>query len=156
MGQIQQFFSKVDRTDEFCDEVRKHRMRPPRAFYGKYKYFKIYDKEDANYINILEKKFNFSEKEDYCNELIKEENTLYLFTYFDLLILNKKNIQIIYKISFSYIEKVIKNQNEINIYLNEKGKKTYNGNIIHFQCENIVIAEKVSKILNDKFRYNIS
>ena len=156
LGQIQQFFSKVDRTDEFCDEVRKHRMRPPRAFYGKYKYFKIYDKEDANYINILEKKFNFSEKEDYCNELIKEENTLYLFTYFDLLILNKKNIQIIYKISFSYIEKVIKNQNEINIYLNEKGKKAYNGNIIHFQCENIVIAEKVSKILNDKFRYNIS
>ena len=156
LGQIQQFFSKVDKTDKFCDEVRKYRMRPPRAFYGKYKYFKIYDKEDANYINILEKKYNFNEKEDYCNELIKDENNLYLFTYFDLLILIKKNIQILHKISFSSIDKVSINQNEINIYLNEKGKKTNNGNIIHIKCENIVIAEKVSKILNDKFRYNIS
>ena len=155
-GQIQQFFSKVDKTDEFCDEVRKHRMRPPRAFYGKYKYFKIYDKEDANYIHILEKKYNFKEKEVYCNELIKDENHLYFFTFLDLLILNKKTLHIIHKISFSSIDKVIKNQNEINIYLIEKGKKSNNGNIIHIQCENIMIAEKVSKLLNNKSKYNIN
>ena len=154
-GQIEHFFINIDKTDVNCIEVQKKRIRYPRAFYGKYKYFKIYNKDDAMYFDILENKYNFEKNGVYCNELVKGINLLFLFTNADLLIFKIQNYENICKVNFASIDSIRCEKENIITYFNEEGKKKNNCNDICIFCENNSIAEKVEKILNDKYR-NIS
>ena len=156
-GQIQHFFINIDKTDKNCVEVQKNRIRLPRALYGKYKYFKPYNKDDALYFDILKNKYLLEENGIYCCELEKGSNYLYLFTNLDLLVFDVGTYENIAKINYSSIIKVENEKNNIIISLNEVQNSNYNNNnnYITICCESIPIAENVSKILKDKqTKYN--
>ena len=147
-GQIQHFFFNIDKTDKNCVEVQKNRIRRPRALYGKYKYFKPFDEDDAKYFDILKNKYNLEENDIYCCELVKASQYLYLFTNLDLIVFDIGDYKDIAKVNYLSIIKVNKEKNNINIFLNE------DKNIV-ICCESISIAETVSKILSDKqTKYN--
>jgi hypothetical protein len=153
-GQIQHLFINIDKTDKNCIEVQKNRDRPPRALYGKYKYFKPFNNDDAIYFDILKHKYHLEENGIYCCELIKGSNYLYLFTNLDLLIFNIGNYVNNAKIKYSSIIKVKNEKNNIIIDLNEDKNSNDNKNIA-ICCENTSIAENVTKILSDKqTKYN--
>ena len=154
LGQIQQFFINKNKTDKNCVEVRKNRFRPPRAFYGKYKYFKIYDKNDADYIDKLENKYNFENNGVYLDELFKGEKNIYYFTNIFLFVFVKNSFEICSKVEYASIDEVNFDKQILAIYFNEDGKKKNNCNLISILCENNYTAEKVAKLLNDKYKNN--
>jgi hypothetical protein len=69
-GQIQQLFTNPNKTDKYCTDVQKGRIRHPRAFYGKYKYFKKYNMNDAKYLELIEDKFNLEKSGIYSKKFI--------------------------------------------------------------------------------------
>ena len=142
-GQIQHLFINIDKTDKNCVEVQKNRIRRPRALYGKYKYFKPFDNDDAVYFDILKNKYHLEENGIYCCDLVKGSNYLYLFTNLDLIVFYIGDYKDIAKINYSSIIKVTKEKNNIIIFLNE-------GKNISICCESVSLAENVSKILSDK------
>ena len=152
LGQIQQFFISKSKTDKKCIEVQKNRFRPPRAFYGKYKYFKIYDKDDADYNNKLENKYNFEDNGVFLDEIFKGEKNIYYFTNRFLFVFIDNTFEINSKVEYASIDKAKFDQENLFVYFNEEGKKKNNCNFIPIICENNNIAEKVSQLLNDKYK----
>jgi hypothetical protein len=153
-GQIQHLFININNTDKKCVEVQKNRIRQPRALYGKYKYFKPFNKDDAIYFEILKNKYRLEENGIYCCELVKGSKFLYLFTNLDLLVFNLGDYENIAKVKFTSIIKVENENNNIIVVLNEDINCNDNKNI-SICCESISIAENVSKILSDKqTKYN--
>ena len=155
-GQIQHLFINRNKTSKNCTDVQKSRLRPPRAFYGKYKYFKNYEEDDAVLFDKLENKYNFEKYEIFFNELIKEEKYIYLFTNIFLFVFVNISYDIISKIEYASIDKVINNEENVIIYLNEKGKiknKVYYLSII---CQDSSTAEEITKLLNNKYKYSSS
>ena len=113
-GQIQHFFINKNKTDKNCVEVQKNRFRTPRAFYGKYKYFKIYDKDDADYINKLDNKYNFENNGVYLDELFKGGKNVYYFTNIFLFVFVDNTFEINLKVEYASIDKANVDQENID------------------------------------------
>ena len=154
-GQIEHFFTKKNKTNKDCEEVQKNRYRIPRAFYGKYKYFTIYDKNDAYYFDKLEKKYKFEENGVYLYELLKGENNIYIFTNIFFFIFEIFRLENSSKVEYASIDKTLLDKKNIIVYFNDEGKKKNNCNELSIFCENKYIAEKVSKLLNDKYKNSV-
>ena len=151
-GQIQQFFVNRNKGDKNCTEVQNNRYRAPRAFYQKYKYYKIYNKDDAFYFDKLENKYNFSFNEVYLCEMIKGDKNIYVFTNIFFYVFIDKSFEISSKIEYASINNVISEQDSILVYFNEEGKKKNNVDNLYVFCEKNDLAEKVEKLLNDKYK----
>ena len=151
-GNIEQFFLNRNNDDISCTEVQNNRYRTPRAFYEKYKYYKIYDKDDAYYFDKLENKYNFSEKEVYLCEMIKGEKNIYVFTNVFFYVFIDKGFELSSKIEYASIDKIISDQENFIVYLNEEGIKKNNKDSFYIVCENNDLAEKVKNLLNDKYK----
>ena len=154
LGQIEQLFINKNKTSKNCTEVQNNRYRIPRAFYGKYKYFKNYDTEDAIHFDKLENKYNFEGNEIYFNELIKEQKYIYLFTNIFLFVFINISYEIVAKIEYASIDKAIFNEENVIVYLNEKGKIKNKVNSLYIQCEDSSTAENIAKLINDKYKNN--
>ena len=145
LGQIKQLLqiNISDDNDWRCTDVQKNRIRPTRAFYGEYKYFKIYNKDDADYFDIINKKYNLVNNKLYCVKLIKDKKYVYLFTNKSLFVLNEKGLGMIFNIEYINVKNVdIKNNNVIVFYSG--------GNNIEICCWNKEITEKVVKSLKEE------
>ena len=151
-GQIKQFLqiNITDDNDRRCTDVQKNRIRPTRAFYDEYKYFKIYNKEDAIYFDILNKKYNLAINNLYCVNLIRDKKYVYLFTNKSLLVLNEKGLEMIFNVEYSNVKDIIiKNNNVIVCYID--------GNNIEICCLDNTVTEKVVKILREEItKFNVS
>ena len=154
-GQIQKLFVNQNKTSKNCIEVQKNRYRVPRAFYGKYKYFRIYNENDAIYFNKLEKKYNLEQNGIYIHELLKGEQNIYVFTNNFIFVFENINYKECFVMEYASIYNVKCNNEKVTIYLNEEGKKKYkHNNELFFICENNAIADKIVKMLKDKYRNN--
>ena len=155
LGQIEQFFTSSNKTDKKCIDVQKKRIRYPRAFYDKFKYYKKYDEIDAINFEKLEKKFKLEKNPIYLTDIIDDKIYLYTFTnkYLVVLLKEKNDIRSINKnVDYSFVEKVeIVDNNKVKIYFNEKGlKENKNFDHITLSCENEYNAEKIKALLEEK------
>ena len=87
-GKFKNIFS-LDKLfeEDSNDEVKKKRIRVPRAFFGKFKYFKEYDKEDAILIKNMYSYNKFLNNNYYPIRIIKGKKEFYLFTFLSLFII---------------------------------------------------------------------
>ena len=155
LGQIEQFFTSSNKTDKKCIDVQKKRIRYPRAFYDKFKYYKKYGEIDAINFEKLEKKFKLEKNPIYLTDIIDDKIYLYTFTNKYLVVLLKENndIRSINKnVDYSFVEKAeIVDNNKVKIYFNEKGlKENKNFDHITLSCENEFNAEKIKALLEEK------
>ena len=155
IGQIEQFFTKSNKTDEKCTDVQRGRIRHPRAFYGKYKYFKKYNMNDAKYLELIEDKFNLEKSGIYLSDFILDKNYSFCFTDYYLLILENDSLNKYNFINYFFIDSAVSDKNKIIVYLNKEGKNQHKVDNVTINCENEVIAQNISKLLNENSKINI-
>ena len=145
-GQFKNMFSFDDDEDKY-QNAQKNRLRMPRVFYGKFKYFKEYDEEEAI---LIKNTFHVNKqlKIYYPTRIIKGKKEFYLFTTIAMFQINKANFELNWNIDYYYI-KTIEIIDTIKIKIN------YNQDIdskacCMFKCENEEIAKSVAQCLNEE------
>ena len=140
-----------ENNNEFLEEQLIYRKRSKRAFYGKFKYFKEFNQDDAYYFDIIPKKLNNTGMTFIFTNLVKgSSNNLYVFTNSSLLMMST-NIEVYNTIYFFYIANVSWKNNQILINYNQNidGR-----NYCQFNVENDNVAEKVCSILIEETAKN--
>ena len=138
-------------TDKSGKELWRKRIRPPRAFYDKYKCFKSYNEIDSIYFDKIEEKYSYLMNKLYYKNIIKGIKKVYLFTDSCLLVLRNEDLEIIDQVKYinvkSIKEEIKEDQINIVLCLNQKidGKDIYKVN-----CEDKTICHRVSKILQEE------
>ena len=128
------------------------RFRPPRAFYGKYKFFKNFNRDDANILDKLKNKYDFFKNESYyfCN-YIKGNKYIYIFTNLSIYIMDN-NLNILFNVDyFTILDIKIENDNLIKVYFNQD---IDNSNFCIITCEGKVITYQLYNILWEQLRFN--
>ena len=138
---IAKIFSSNNLEEKIIKNVKYQRM-----FFGKYKYFKKYDKEESKAFNIISKKFSYFG--DFCyTGLIQGKNFYYLFTTVSLIILDAKITQIFSDINYIFIKEINIKDNIIYIKYNQD----LDGNSESFiKCEDNNTAGKVGKFFKEQ------
>ena len=154
MGHIISGFNQNKVNKEF----KKNRLREPRPFYGKYKYFKEYDENDVEVIKsaLLINKNKIQDKQN-STKIIKDKNYLFLFTNCNILCFNSKKHNLIWKYDYNIIDKSINSDNSLMIFY--KNRQVKNNNAFEScNCENSDISNEVATTINEeivKYRDNI-
>ena len=133
--------------DSSEDEVKKHRKRYPRAFFGKFKYFKEYDRSEAILIKNIFNVNKFLNDKYYPIKIIKGDKEIYLFTTIAMFCSNYTNYQLRWNIDYYSIKKVEAQKFKVLVYYNQSIDSK---NSCWFECENEEIAKKVAKCLNEE------
>ena len=127
-----------------------NRKRIQRPFYGKFKYFKEFNQDDAYYLDLFQKNNNSFFNNLIVNNLIKDNDNLYVFTNSCLLIMNSK-LEIYDNIHYFYIDEVITENNTIYIKYNQD----IEGNsFTNFYVENDKLVKQISYILTEETAKN--
>ena len=139
-------------------EFKKNRLREPRPFYGKYKYFKEYDENDVEVIKsaLLINKNKIQDKQN-STKIIKDKNYLFLFTNCNILCFNSKKHNLIWKYDYNIIDKSINSDNSLMIFYKNRQEKNKNA-LESCNCENADISNEVATTINEeivKYRDNI-
>ena len=154
LGQIGQIFINSKTTSKNCTDVQKGRIRYPRAFYGKYKYFKKYNSNDAKYLDILENKFNLEKSGIYLSDFIPGKKLLFAFTNYHLVVLETNSLKEYINVDYSFIDRAECDKNIVIIYLNAKGKNQKKVEQLPINCDIASNAENISQILNENCKNN--
>ena len=154
LGQIGNFFIYSNKTSKKCTDVQKGRMRPPRAFYGKYKYFKKYNSNDAKYLELLENKFNLEKNGIYLSDFILGKKYLFAFTNYHLVVLETNTLKEYINVDYTFIDRADCDKNYVLIYLNAKGKNQKKTEQLPLNCDTDSNAEIISQILNENCKNN--
>ena len=154
MGHIISGFNQNKVNKEF----KKNRLREPRPFYGKYKYFKEYDENDVEVIKsaLLINKNKIQDKQN-STKIIKDKNYLFLFTNCNILCFNSKKHNLIWKYDYNIIDKSINSDNSLMIFYKNRQEKNKNA-LESCNCENADISNEVATTINEeivKYRDNI-
>ena len=128
------------------DDVNKRRYRDKRAFYGKFKFFKEYEKRDSYFINDFFKKYKYLRNKYYPLHIIYGFKRFYLFTNISLLIIDYKNYDIINDIYYIFIKSVKSEKFEVKIEFNQKidDKDKY-----VIECDDETITNNILNTLNE-------
>ena len=138
--------------------IEKDRNRESRMFYGKYQYFKNYNKDEALNAKNFKKCFsNYLKNDEYLLNIIREDKNYYIFTENNFIIFNiNKNEEPVYIKLYNNIDKIEKkDENHIIIF-----NKSKNNNSIPFSmalkdkknCKNIYkIFNEILTKFNDEF-----
>ena len=138
-------------NNEIYNEEQYNRKRIQRAFYGKFKYFKEFNQDDAYYFDLIPKRLNHTGMQFiFTNLVIGSKNNLYVFTNSALLMMTS-NVEVYNTIYYFYIQNVERNNNQILINYNQNidGRNYY-----QFQAENEKIAQNVCSILIEETAKN--
>ena len=136
---------------EMLDDQIYNRKRLPRAFYGKFRYFKEFNADDAQYFDLIPKRLSNTGMKFIFTNLVKgKNNNLYVFTNSMLLMLSS-NIEIFNTIYYYYIANTQWKYNEIYIQYNQNidGR-----NFCRFKVENESMAQKICNILIEETAKN--
>ena len=148
IGQIKNIFI-LDESN--MNDMNSKRYREKRAFYGKFKYFKEYDKKDAYFINGFFEKHKYMRNKYYPLHIIFGYKQFYLFTNISMLIVGYKNFSWISVIDYFYIKEVKADKFEVKVEYNQVIDSENNCTIL---CEDELIASNVSKSLNEEMLNN--
>ena len=128
------------------------RFRPPRAFYGKFKFFKNFNRDDANILNKLKNKYKFFNNGSYyfCYYL-KGKQYIYIFTNLSVYIMDN-NLNIFFNVDyFTILDIKIENDNIIKVFFNQV---VDNSNSCTITCENKLITNQFYNILLEQLKFN--
>ena len=144
VGQFKNLFSYDDTSK---DNVKNNRERDPIPFYGKFKYFKTYNRTDAYLIYNTFSKNSFL-KSKYCPvRIVVGYKSFYLFTTIALLLVSHTNFIVCWNIDYFSIKNAESNNNYVKVKYNQKiDGKDY----CTITCENEDIAREVAKSLNEE------
>ena len=149
---IQDIFDMEDSYNELSyDNQKFNRKRIQRAFYGKFKYFKAFNQDDAYYFDIIPQRLSNTGMQFIFTNLVKGSNTnLYVFTNSALLMMTA-NIEVYNTIYYFCIANVNWNNNQIYINFNQNidGR-----NYLNFCVENENVAHIVCNILMEETAKN--
>ena len=143
IGKFKNIFSIDEQYKK--DKITK-RFREKRAFYGKFKYFKEYDENDAYLMNNFFEKYKYLRKY-YPLHIIRGFKIFYLFTTLSMIIIEYTNFNLINNIDYFYIKNARAEKLEVKIEYNQVIDSADNYTIL---CENEDIAINVSKSLNEE------
>ena len=132
--------------DDNEEDDKNERIRIPRAFYGKFRYFKEFNKDHAFYFDLIPKKMsNNSMNFVFIDLIITNNNNLYVFTNMSLILMNTY-MEVYNVIYYFYIEEVKFDRNTIYIKYNQP----IDGNLyFQFKEQNEIIAKKIAQKLDD-------
>ncbi len=88
------------------------------------------------------------------NELLKGKKNIYVFTNILLFVFADVTYELCSKLEYASIDRIIVDQVNLVVYLNDKGKKKNNMNNLSIFCENNAMATNIAKILNEKYKNN--
>ena len=145
IGQIKQLFNK-DKTDENSIDVQKNRIRYPRIFYGKYKYIKNYNEEEAKIIDNFISKYQKDFKEIYCNDLLQNKNYIFYFSGLSLFVCTK-DYELYYKIDYKNIDRIDNEEENLIIKYKKENEEENPPTVIN--CDKDYFAKKLVKLLNN-------
>ena len=153
LGQFINFIDNLIDEEEPTDKnFQKKRKREVRPFYGKFKYYKEYNKSDAIIIkNIFSNSKNAILKKYYPLKIIEEKNHFYLFTTISMLYMNSVKYQILWNVDYFAIKSVTVVDNKVIVLYNQKIDNFESGS---FQCEKKEIAREVAETLNEEVLKN--
>jgi len=146
LGNIKNFFTfDLFKDEEISNDVTKNRIRVPRIFYGKFKYFKEYSKDDAILIRNIYSKNSILENKYYPLHLIQQKKTLLLFTTIGIFSIDAQTYNAQWNIDYYSIKDA--KFGGLNVYVN------YNQVIdsetrCYFECDTNKIAEEVANYIN--------
>ena len=141
VGQFKNMF-KVDETVK--DNVQKNRFRQPRAFYGRFKYFQVYNQVEAYLINNIFDKNKFLKNKYYPVNTISGPKTVYLFTTLSMFLASQNTFDLFGNVDYYSIKKVESEKNFIIVTYNQIIDSKEQCKI---KCEDEDIAKKVAKTL---------
>jgi len=145
-GKIFSFIFSKDNNNNRNKYCFINSKRLPRVFYGKFKYFKEYDKDDAILINNTFKKNKILEKY-YPTRIIKGYKEFYLFTTIAMFNISKTNYYLNWNIDYFSIKSVEVDKLIIKVYYNQMIDSKISD---FFQCEDEEIAKYVAECLNEE------
>ena len=150
---IKGFFGNVKKilfifgNEKYSNEVQNKRIRSPRAFYDKYKYFKTFNETEAIYFEKIETKYPSLVNKFYYKNIIKGQKKIYLFTDSSFLILRIEDLEIFEQFKYIKIKDIKEEKNFLLINFNQKVDSV---NSIKINCEEKTICHKVNKILQEE------
>ena len=148
LGQLKNIFS-IDYTN--LDDINNNRYREKRSFYGKFKYFKEYEKHDSYFINAFFTKYKYLRNKYYPLRIIYGFKRFYLFTNISLLIIDYKDYDIINDLYYFCIKSVKSDKFEVKIEYNQK---IDNQDKYVIECDDETIANNILKSLNEEIINN--
>ena len=148
VGQIKNFFSFGNNN---FDNLNSNRFRLKRAFYGKFQYFKEYEKQDAFFIDAIYTRHKYLKNSYYPLRLIYGFKQLYFFTNISLLIIDYKTYNILKELHYFYIKDSKADKSEVTIEFSQKIDKKDNYVI---KCEDETYANNISNSLNEEIINN--
>ena len=128
-------------------DVLNKRIRPPRAFYDKYKYFKSFNENDSIYFEKIESKYPSLVNKFYYKNMIKGPKWIYLFTDSSFLVLRVEDLELFEQFKYIQIKDIKEEKNNMIInYMQKSGNETSQ----KVNCEEKTICHKVNKILQEE------
>ena len=132
--------------NDYEEENKFERRRIPRAFYGKFRYFREFNQDHAYYFDLIPKKMKNPSMNYIFIDLIKANNyNLYVFTNMSLILMTTY-MEVYNVIYYFYIAEVKLDKNTIYIRYNQQ----IDGNsFFQFKEPNAVLAQKIAQKLDD-------
>ena len=147
-GQISSFVNLDLLNEKQKDKnFKKNRIREPRQFYGKFKFYKEYDKDDVFLIKNTFEQNKVEMKEYYPTKIIKEKNLFYLFTNISIFYIESLFFTLQWKLDYHSIKTAVYNDNVVNVIYNYNINKNEKFVI---KCENSEIAKLVAETINEE------
>ena len=147
-GQISSFVNFDLLNEKQRDKnFQKNRIREPRQFYGKFKFYKEYDKDDVYLIKNTFEQNKVEMKDYYPTKIIKEKNLFYLFTNISIFYIESLFFTLQWKLDYHSIKKAVYNDNVVKVIYNHNVNK--NDNFV-IKCENSEIAKQVAEAINEE------
>ena len=152
LGKEQNNYDNIEiEESEYNYKQEYIRKRSKRAFYGKFKYFKEFNQDDAYYFDLIPKKINNNGmKFIFTNFLKGSNNNIYVFTDSAFLIMTT-NVEVYNTIYYFYISNVNWRNNQIFINYNQN---IDGNNFYQFYVENSNFAQKLCNILIEETAKN--
>ena len=135
-------------NEEKNKNIEKDRIRETRPFYGKFKYFREYDKDDAILIrNTLLYNNNGILSKYYPTKIIKEKKSFFLFTTITMFHIDSIKYELMWNVDYFSIKNITVINNIVKVFYNHK---IDNYDSCTFKCENDKIAKEVAESLNEE------
>ena len=133
-------------------DVVKHRIRFPRAFYGKYQSIRNYSEDEAKIIDIVNNLYKKDFKDIYCDNLTWNRKYIFYFSGKSLFIFTH-NFELHYKIEYNTVDSVYnEDENFIIKYKQENGEDNPPSAI---NCEEEDLAQKLSEYFQNYLNKNL-
>ena len=141
-----EFYYEEER-ENCSQEINEYeRRRLPRAFYGKYKYFKEFNKDHAYFFDLIPKRLsNYNMNFVFIDLLKGNNNNLYVFTNVSLILMTTY-LEVYNIIYYFYVAEIKLDKNSIYIRYNQN---IDGSSFFQFKEQDETLAAKVAQKLNE-------